>query len=174
MSLGTLTIIAGAISAIGIIVTCVVKIYKLARSVENKIETYDKNINQLTLHLNRMALLNTDLPLIDRLHAGERYLAGGGNGFGKKVYDQLLRDLDTSVWGNTTWAESQYRSYQLKKQAEELEVHEYINKREELNQLKKDQELVLERVQELAQWEREELENYRKGMSGSHDTTQTK
>lgn len=136
MSLTTLSIIAGAITSITIIIGCVMKIYKLARNVENKIEAYDKNLAALNLHLNKMALLNTDLPLIDRLHAGEKYLQGGGNGFGKKVYDQLLHDLDTSVWGNTTWAESQYRSYKLKKEAEELETHEYIKKKEEIEKLK--------------------------------------
>jgi hypothetical protein len=136
MSLTTLSIIAGAITSITVIIGCVIKIYKLARNVENKIEAYDKNLAALNLHLNKMALLNTDLPLIDRLHAGEKYLAGGGNGFGKKVYDQLLHDLDTSVWGNTTWAESQYRSYKLKKEAEELETHEYIKKKEEIEKLK--------------------------------------
>lgn len=136
MSLTTLSIIAGAITSITVIIGCVIKIYKLARNVENKIEAYDKNLAALNLHLNKMALLNTDLPLIDRLHAGEKYLQGGGNGFGKKVYDQLLHDLDCSVWGNATWAESQYRSYKLKKEAEELETHEYIKKKEEIEKLK--------------------------------------
>ena len=54
-----------------------------------------------------MALLNTDLPLVDRLHAGEWYIAHGGNGMGKKVYNQLLEELDTSNWGNSAYAESQ-------------------------------------------------------------------
>ena len=27
--------------------------------------------------------------------------------YGKKVYNQLLESLDTSSWGNDTWAESQ-------------------------------------------------------------------
>ena len=159
MDISTLGIVAGVITSLTVIIGCVIKIYKLARNVELKIEAYDKNLASLNLHLNKMALLNTDLPLIDRLHAGERYLQGGGNGFGKKVYDQLLHDLDCSVWGNTTWAESQYRSYQLKKQAEEVEVAEYIKKKEQLDKL--------------AQWEREELEKFKKGVHGD-DTTQTK
>ena len=155
MSLTTLSIVAGAITSITVIIGCVIKIYKLARNVENKIESYNKNLAALNLHLNKMALLNTDLPLIDRLHAGEKYLQGGGNGFGKKVYDQLLHDLDTSVWGNTTWAESQYRSYKLKKEAEELETHEYIRKREELEKLKA--------------YELKELEEFKKQKGDNND-----
>ncbi len=99
--------IASIITALTVIVGCVFKLYSLARRVENKLESYDKNLEQLNLHLNKMALLDTNLPLVDRLHAGEWYIAHGGNGMGKKVYNQLLEELDTSNWGNTAYAESQ-------------------------------------------------------------------
>ena len=99
--------IAAVISALTVIITCIYKVYNLARRVENKLDAYDKNIEQLNMHLNKMALLDTNLPLIDRLHAGEWYLAHGGNGLGKKVYNQLLEDLDTSPWDNKNWAKSQ-------------------------------------------------------------------
>lgn len=104
-----LTAIASLISAITVIVTCVYKIYNLTRSVEKKLDSYDKNLEQLNLHLNKMALLDTNLPVIDRLHAGEWYIKHGGNGFGKKVYNQLLSELDTTAWGNTTWSKSQIK-----------------------------------------------------------------
>ena len=99
--------IASIITALTVIIGCIFKLYNLARRIEEKLESYDKNIEVLNLHLNKMALLNTDLPLVDRLHAGEWYIAHGGNGMGKKVYNQLLEGLDTSNWGNDNWAESQ-------------------------------------------------------------------
>lgn len=99
--------IASIITALTVIIGCIFKLYNLARRVENKLDSYDKNLEQLNLHLNKMALLNTDLPLVDRLHAGEWYIAHGGNGMGKKVYNQLLEELDTSNWGNSAYAESQ-------------------------------------------------------------------
>ena len=99
--------IASIITALTVIIGCIFKLYNLARRVENKLDSYDKNLEQLNLHLNKMALLNTDLPLIDRLHAGEWYIAHSRNGMGKKVYNQLLEGLDTSNWGNDNWAESQ-------------------------------------------------------------------
>ena len=102
-----ITTIASLVTAITVIITSIYKMYKLARRVEEKLESYDKNIEQLNLHLNKMALLDTNLPVIDRLHAGEWYLAHGGNGFGKKVYNQLLEELDTTNWGNGNWAKSQ-------------------------------------------------------------------
>ena len=102
-----ITTIASLVTAITVIITSIYKMYKLARRVEEKLESYDKNIEELNLHLNKMALLDTNLPVIDRLHAGEWYLAHGGNGFGKKIYKQLLEELDTANWGNGNWAKSQ-------------------------------------------------------------------
>ena len=100
--------IASIITSLTVVITCVYKVYKLAKRVEDKLDAYDSNIRQLNLHLNKMALLDTNLPIIDRLHAGEWYIANGGNGLGKKVYNQLLSELDTTSWGNKTWAESQH------------------------------------------------------------------
>ena len=101
--------IASIVTALTVIIGCIVKLYRLARRLEDRLESYDKNLEQLNLHLNKMALLDVNLPLIDRLRAGECYIAHGGNGLGKKVYNQLLEEIDTSAWGNETWAESQQK-----------------------------------------------------------------
>ena len=92
--------VAGIVTAITVIVTGLWKMYSLARKVEEKLESYDRNLEQLNLHLNKMALLDKNMPLVDRLHAGEWYLKHGGNGLGKKVYEQLLKDIDVSVYKN--------------------------------------------------------------------------
>ena len=102
-----ITTIASLVTSITVIITCIYKIYNLARRVEDKLDSYDKNIEQLNLHLNKIALLDTNLPLIDRIRAGELYLKAGGNGIGKKIYEQLLNDLDTTVWNNNKWAHAQ-------------------------------------------------------------------
>lgn len=103
-------LIASFITSMTVIITCIWKMYSIAKRVEDKLDSYDKNIEQLNLHLNKMALLDPNLPIMDRMHAGEWYLAHGGNGFGKKVYNQLLKDLDTTAWGNKVWADSQNQS----------------------------------------------------------------
>ena len=92
--------VAGIITALTVIITALWKMYSLARKVEDKLESYDRNLEQLNLHLNKMALLDKNMPLVDRLHAGEWYLKHGGNGLGKKVYEQLLKDVDVSVYKN--------------------------------------------------------------------------
>lgn len=102
--------IASLITSATVVLTCMYKVYTLARNVEKKIDSYDRNIEELNLHLNKMALLDTNLPLVDRIHAGEWYLAHGGNGIGKKIYEQLLEEVDTDVWGNKNWAEAQSKA----------------------------------------------------------------
>lgn len=99
--------VASLITSATVVLTCVYKLYNLARRVENKLDAYDKNLAQLNLHLNKMALLDTNMPIMDRIHAGELYLANGGNGLGKKVYEQLLSELDTSIWSNNNWSNAQ-------------------------------------------------------------------
>ena len=50
--------VAGIVTAITVIVTALFKMYSLARKVEEKLESYDRNLEQLNLHLNKMALLD--------------------------------------------------------------------------------------------------------------------
>lgn len=98
--------IATFITALTVIVTALIKVYSLARKVEEKLESYDKNLEQLNLHLNKMALLDKNMPIVDRLHAGEWYLKHGGNGLGKKVYEQLLKDLDIEHYKQSAWEDT--------------------------------------------------------------------
>ena len=46
------------------------------------------------LYLLKMAVLSEELPLLDRIHAGEQYIALGGNGLIKKKYQELLKEFD--------------------------------------------------------------------------------
>ena len=91
-------LVASFITSITVIVTCAWKMYTIARKLEERLVSNDKNIEQISLYLNKMALLSNDLPLVDRLHAGEWYIAHGGNGIGKKVYEQLLKEVEVGDW----------------------------------------------------------------------------
>lgn len=102
--------IAAIITALTVIITALFKVYSLARKVEEKLESYDKNLEQLNLHLNKMALLDKNMPLVDRLHAGEWYIKHGGNGLGKKVYDQLLKEIDVEHYRHNTWEEGKLKN----------------------------------------------------------------
>ena len=86
--------IAAIITAIGVIVGTVLKIHSILNRLERKFDDYDNMLKENTLHILKMALLSEDLPITDRINAGKRYLELGGNGYGKIVYNQLIRRIE--------------------------------------------------------------------------------
>lgn len=101
-----LTTIASLITAITVILTGFYKAYKFIRNTEEKYDLIDEKFDKLnetmrinTIHLLKIAVLDEDLPLTDRIHAGEEYLKLGGNGFVKKKYERLLEEYDKTYGG---------------------------------------------------------------------------
>lgn len=86
--------IAAVITAVGVIVGTVLKIHSVLNRLEKKFDDYDDMLKENTLHILKMALLSEDLPITDRINAGKRYLELGGNGYGKIVYNQLIRRIE--------------------------------------------------------------------------------
>ena len=78
--------IATILGGIGTIIGVLIKMYKFARNIEEKYEEMNELIKENTIHILKIAVLNEDLPVTDRVNAGERYMALGGNGFVKKKY----------------------------------------------------------------------------------------
>lgn len=85
--------LAGIISALGVILGAAWRVHKLLKKFEDSFDRFETALNENTIHLLKMALLSEDLPITDRIHAGERYLALGGNGYGKIVYKRLLEEI---------------------------------------------------------------------------------
>ena len=96
-----LAILASAITSLTVIITGFSKVYKFIRKTEEKYEQIDKKFDMInktmkvnTIHLLKIAVLDENLPLTDRIHAGEEYIALGGNGFIKKKYEKLLEEYE--------------------------------------------------------------------------------
>lgn len=85
--------IAGVVSALGVIFGAAWRIHKFLKNLEDRFDRYEERLDENTIHLLKMALLSEDLPIIDRINAGERYLELGGNGYGKIVYERLIAEL---------------------------------------------------------------------------------
>lgn len=85
--------IASLITAITAIITTIYKFIKFCNEVLDKFEEYDKAIKDNTLQILKITLLNASLPIEERIHAGDEYIARGGNGLGKKVYNELLKEV---------------------------------------------------------------------------------
>lgn len=86
--------IAGFITAIGVIIGAIIKIHKILSRMEHKFDEYDSILKENTMHILKMALLSEDLPITDRINAGKRYLELGGNGYGKIIYNQLIKQIE--------------------------------------------------------------------------------
>ena len=91
--LGTLI---GAITAIVVAVKNAVKPFKDA---QKEIEETSKNVKKLMEHdkeqylsILRLTLMSPDVPISERIIAGDKYIKAGGNGDCKHYYFELLKE----------------------------------------------------------------------------------
>ena len=87
-------------SIIGALVTILGTSYKLMKmfhNVMNKIEDVEEQIKENTIHILKLAILEENLSPAERIKCGERYVALGGNGQIKKIYEQLLEDTEEVI-----------------------------------------------------------------------------
>lgn len=81
----------GALTAIG---AFLYKMYSFFRKIEENYEQMNKAIKQNTIYILKIAIMSEEMPLVDRIHAGESYLAMGGNGMVKKKLNQLIEEYE--------------------------------------------------------------------------------
>ena len=81
----------GALTGIG---AFMYKIYNFFRSIENKYEEMSATMKQNTIYILKIAIMSEEMPLVDRIHAGEAYISMGGNGMVKKKLNQLMEEYD--------------------------------------------------------------------------------
>ena len=86
--------IASIVTAITVISSTCFKVYKFFRNLEKKYDEMNDILKNNTLFILKIAVLDEQLPITDRLHAGELYMDLGGNGAGKKKYKELLKEYD--------------------------------------------------------------------------------
>jgi hypothetical protein len=77
-------IIIPVVSALGTLIPVLVATFTNRRTVVNKLDLVIRDVSRLTMH-------DENLPLEERISAGDRYLSAGGNG-SSKVYHQTLVD----------------------------------------------------------------------------------
>ena len=92
----TFLLVGSIISALTVIVTFMIKIYKFFNSIEKKYDQMNETLRKNTLYILKIAILSEELPLVDRIHAGETYVAMGGNGMVKKKLDRLISEYEKS------------------------------------------------------------------------------
>jgi hypothetical protein len=86
--------IASICTALTIIVTTFVKIYKAMKTVYDKIHEFQEIMEENTMYTLKLVILNEDLSLEERIHAGDRYIELHGNGYVHSIYDQLKKEVE--------------------------------------------------------------------------------
>lgn len=90
--------LVGAITAIG---AFLFKLYKFIKKLDDRYEEVDATIKQNTIYILKLAIMSEEMPLIDRIHAGEQYIAMGGNGMVKKKLNQLMEEYENREHNHT-------------------------------------------------------------------------
>ncbi len=82
--------IASVLTALGVIITTAVKIYKFIRKWEKWVEEQTEHSLDNYLSIKRLTIMSHEMPLSERITAGEKYIKYGGNGEVKLKYNELL------------------------------------------------------------------------------------
>lgn len=86
-------LIASVLTALGVIITTAVKVYKFIRKCEKWIDETNEHSLDNYLSIKRLTIMSHEMPLSERISAGEKYIKYGGNGEVKHKYEELLSVL---------------------------------------------------------------------------------
>lgn len=89
-------IIGSVITAISAIIAFCVKIYKFIRKWDKWVDAKDKHDRENYLAILRLNIISEEMPLSERVTAGDKYIKLNGNGEVKLKYEKLLKILEGS------------------------------------------------------------------------------
>ena len=84
---------ASVLTALGVIIATAVKVYKFVRKWEIWVEEQREHNLDNYLSIKRLTIMSHEMPLSERIAAGEKYIKYGGNGEVKHKYEELLTFL---------------------------------------------------------------------------------
>lgn len=93
MNVDDITLIAGVVSGLTVIIATSIKIYKFIRKWEKWVEEMSEHSLDNYLSVKRLTIMSHEMPLSERIAAGEKYIKAGGNGEVKHKYEELLLQL---------------------------------------------------------------------------------
>ena len=83
-------LLGSLVTAVLAIVAFLIKIYKFIRRCEKWIEDKDKHDRENYLSILRLTIMSEEMPLSERIAAGDKYIALGGNGEVKYKYNEMV------------------------------------------------------------------------------------
>ncbi len=89
----SIILFASLLTALGVIIATAFKVYKFIRKWEKWVEEQSEHNLDNYLSIKRLTIMSHEMPLSERIAAGEKYIKYGGNGEVKHKYEELLTFL---------------------------------------------------------------------------------
>ena len=86
-------LIASVLTALTVIIATAMRVYKFIRKWERWVEEQSEHALDNYLSIKRLTIMSHEMPLSERIAAGEKYIKYGGNGEVKHKYEELLNHL---------------------------------------------------------------------------------
>ena len=85
-------LIKAGFTFLGICVTVYFSNKKSNKELEKKVDTLVEHDREQHLAILRLTIMSEDIPVSERIIAGDKYIKAGGNGEVKKYYQQMIKD----------------------------------------------------------------------------------
>lgn len=93
-------LIASVLTALTVIIATAMKVYKFIRKWEKWVEEQTEHNLDNYLSIKRLTIMSHEMPLSERIAAGEKYIKYGGNGEVKHKVEELLNFLPKEDFPN--------------------------------------------------------------------------
>ena len=87
-----ITLIEGLLTFAGICVTVYATNKKANKKLEEKVDKLVEHDEDQYLSILRLTVMSEEMPLSERIIAGDKYVKKGGNGEVKKYYENMLKE----------------------------------------------------------------------------------
>ena len=85
-----IAIIEGVLTFAGICVTVIVSNKKASKKLEEKVDRLVEHDEDQYLSILRLTIMSENMPISERIIAGDKYVKKGGNGDVKRYYQKML------------------------------------------------------------------------------------
>ena len=87
-----IALIEGVLTFAGICVTVYYTNKKASKKLEEKVDTLVEHDKEQYLSILRLTIMSEEMPISERIIAGDKYVRRGGNGDVQKYYQKMLEE----------------------------------------------------------------------------------
>lgn len=93
----TLSDVAVILKNIAEIAAFIFAIYKICKKIDKKFDTIESHMTENYVDIKRLTFVSENMPIGERLDAGEKYVKAGGNGEVKVQYNVLKKQYEEQL-----------------------------------------------------------------------------